>query len=485
MLAAGWGKTLAAAAWAASGPTAGKLAWVSLDEGDSEPRLFWSYVLTALRRSGAVPPENDLAELVPGPAVDEEIIRRILYGISQLPEPVVLVLDDFHNIHDADVLSGVAMLLRYQLPQRRLVLITRMDPVFSLHRLRLSGELTEIRAADLAFSPGEATAMLDQLGVSVAVQLAQLLGRTEGWAAGLRLAALTLQVDPSGSRLAEYAADDGVVADYLADQVFLAQPPPLREFLLRTSILERVTGELADAVSGGEHRGHQYLERLAHANAFVMSLGGAGHWYRYHPMLRAMLQHRLSTEQSETVPLLHRRAALWFAAHDHPVEATRHAVSAADWALLSELLVTRVVGRLVSVERQALGRALDKLPPVDGEDPAEVHLCRAARCLAMSDFAAIWAHVSRAWETLPQLEPHIRPRGAAPVERDPGPRLRRCCRVDQPYWEGTGPFAGRGGRPACGGGVRRNRIEPSWDGPAVGGSRAGSRDFVDPSTGSL
>ena len=137
----GWGKTLAAAAWAASGPTAGKLAWVSLDEGDSDPRLFWSYVLAALRHTGAVPPENDLAELVPGPAVDEEMIRRILYGISQLPEPVVLVLDDFHNIHDADVLSGVATLLRYELPQRRLVLITRMDPVLSLHKLRLSGEL--------------------------------------------------------------------------------------------------------------------------------------------------------------------------------------------------------------------------------------------------------------------------------------------------------------------------------------------------------
>ena len=359
----GWGKTLAAAAWAASGPTAGKLAWVSLDEGDSDPRLFWSYVLAALRLSGAVPPENDLGELVPGPAVDEEMIRRILYGISQLPEPVVLVLDDFHNIHDADVLSGVATLLRYELPQRRLVLITRMDPVLSLHKLRLSGELTEIRAADLAFSPAEATAMLDQLGVSVdAVRLAQLLGHTEGWAAGLRLAALTLQVDPSGSQLAEYAADDSVVADYLADQVFLAQPPPLGDFLLRTSILERVSGELADAVSGGEPGGHQYLERLARANAFVVGLRGVGHWYRYHPMLRGMLQHRLSTEQSVTVPLLHRRAALWFAAHDHPVEATRHAVSAGDWALLSELLVTRVVARLVSVERQALGRVLDKLP---------------------------------------------------------------------------------------------------------------------------
>ena len=406
----GWGKTLAAAAWATSGPVVGKLAWVSLDEGDSDPRLFWSYVLTALRRSGAVPPDNDLAELAPGPAVDEETIRRILYGLSQLPEPVALVLDDFHDIHDADVLSGVEMLLRYPIPQRRLVLITRMDPVLSLHRLRLSGELTEIRAADLAFSPEEAAAMLHQQGVSVdAVRVTQLLEHTEGWPAGLRLAALTLQVDPSGSKLTEYADGDGVVADYLAHQVLLAQPPPLRDFLLRTSVLERVTGELADAVNSSEHRGQQYLERLAYANAFVMGLGGAGHWYRYHPMLRGMLQHRLSTEQPETVPLLHRRAALWLAAHDYPVEAMRHAVSAADWALLSELLVTRVFPRLLSVEREALGRILDKLPTIEGEDPAEAHICRAARCLAKGDFATIGAHVSRAWETLPQLEPDIRP----------------------------------------------------------------------------
>ncbi|HEX3206324.1 MAG TPA: hypothetical protein VHQ68_08805, partial [Propionibacteriaceae bacterium] len=407
---AGWGKTLAAAAWATSGPAVGKLAWVSLDEADSEPRLFWSYVLTALRRSGAVPPDNDLAELMPGPIVDEETIRRILYGISQLPAPFVLVLDDFHDIHDADVLSGVAMLLRYPLPQRRLVLITRMDPMLSLHRLRLSGDLAEIRAADLAFSAEEAMAMLGQQGVSVdAVRLAQLLGHTEGWAAGLRLAALTLQVDPSGSRLAEFADDDVVAADYLTDQVFLSQPAPLREFLLHTSVLERVTGDLADAVSSGEPRGQQYLERLAHANAFVVRLGGAGHWYRYHPMLRAMLQHRLSTDQPDMVPLLHRRAALWFAAHNHVVEAMRHAMSAADWKLLCELLVTRAVPRIYSVERQALGRVLDKLPPAEGEGPAEAHLCRVARCLAKADFATFGAHVSRAWETLPQLEADIRP----------------------------------------------------------------------------
>jgi LuxR family maltose regulon positive regulatory protein len=406
---AGWGKTLAAAAWATSGPAVGKLAWVSLDEADSEPRLFWSYVLTALRRSGAVPPDNDLAELVPGPIVDEETLRRILYGISQLPAPVVLVLDDFHDIRDADVLSGVAMLLRYPLPQRRLVLITRRDPMLSLHRLRLSGELVEIRAADLAFSPEEATAMLGQHGVSVdSVRLAQLLGHTEGWAAGLRLAALTLQVDPSGSRLAEFADDDAVVADYLTDQVFLALPAPLREFLLHTSVLERVTGDLANAVTGGEPRGQQYLERLAHANAFVVRLGGAGHWYRYHPMLRGMLEHRLSTEQPDMVPLLHRRAALWFAAHDHVVEAMRHAMSAADWKVLCELLVTRVVPWIYSVERQALGRVLEKLPPAEGEGPAEAHLCRVARCLAKADFATFGAHVSRAWETLPQLEPDIR-----------------------------------------------------------------------------
>jgi LuxR family maltose regulon positive regulatory protein len=407
---AGWGKTLAAAAWATSGPAVGKLAWVSLDEADSEPRLFWSYILTALRRCGAVPPDNELAELVPGPIVDEETIRRIMYGISQLPAPFVLVLDDFHDIHDADVLSGVAMLLRYPLPQRRLVLITRMDPMLSLHRLRLSGDLAEIRAADLAFSAEEAMAMLGQQGVSVdAVRLAQLLGHTEGWAAGLRLAALTLQVDPTGSRLAEFADDDVVAADYLTDQVFLSQPAPLREFLLHTSVLERVTGDLADAVSSGKHRGRQYLERLAHANAFVMRLGGAGHWYRYHPMLRSMLQHRLSTEQPNIVPLLHRRAALWFAAHDHVVEAMRHAMSAADWKLLCELLVTRAMPRIYSIERQALGRVLDKLPPAEGEGPAEAHLCRVARCLAKADFATFGAHVSRAWETLPQLEADIRP----------------------------------------------------------------------------
>jgi len=407
---AGWGKTLAAAAWATSGPAVGQLAWVSLDEADSEPRLFWSYVLTALRRCGAVPPDNDLAELIPGPIVDEETIRRILYGISQLPAPFVLVLDDFHEIHDADVLSGVAMLLRYPLPQRRLVLITRMDPMLSLHRLRLSGDLAEIRAADLAFRPEEATAMLDQQGVNVdALRLAQVLGHTEGWAAGLRLAALTLQVDPSGSRLAEFTDDDAVVADYLTDQVFLSQPAPLREFLLQTSVLEQITGDLADAVSGGEHRGRQYLERLARANAFVMRLGGAGHWYRYHPMLRSMLRHRLSTEQPNIVPLLHRRAALWFAAHDHMVEAMRHAMSAADWKLLCELLVTRVVPRIYSVERQALGRVLDKLPPAEGEGPAEAHLCRVARCLAKADFATFGVHVSRAWETLPQLEADLRP----------------------------------------------------------------------------
>jgi len=407
---AGWGKTLAAAAWATSGPAVGRLAWVSLDEADSEPRLFWSYVLTALRRCGAVPADNDLAELIPGPIIDEETIRRILYGISQLPAPFVLVLDDFHEIHDADVLSGVAMLLRYPLPQRRLVLITRMDPMLSLHRLRLSGDLAEIRAADLAFSPGEATAMLGQYGVSVdAVRLAQVLGHTEGWAAGLRLAALTLQVDPSGSRLAEFADDDAVVADYLTDQVFLAQPAPLREFLLHTSVLELVTGDLADAVNGSEHRGRQHLERLARANAFVVRLGGAGHWYRYHPMLRSMLQQRLSTEQPNNVALLHRRAALWFAAHDHMVEAMRHAVLASDWKLLCELLVTRVVPRIYSVEREALGRVLDKLPPAEGEGPAEAHLCRVARCLAKGDFATFGAHVLRAWETLPQLEADIRP----------------------------------------------------------------------------
>ncbi len=403
----GWGKTLAAAAWA--GSLRQPLAWISLDDGDGEPRLFWSYVLTALRATGAVPADNPLAELMPGPVVDAEMTRRIVDGLSRLPAPVVLVLDDLHEIGTTPALDGVEVLIRHRIDRLRLVLITRVDPTLPLHRLRLSADLTEVRAADLAFTADEAFAMFANDGLDVsAVPIDRLLERTEGWAAGLRLAALALRRDASGSALTEFAFEDRATADYLADEILAGQPPELRTFLLRTCVVERLTGDLADALTGGGD-GARELERLTHANAFVVALGTEGHWYRYHPMLREMLQHQLSLSEPDLVATLHRRAASWFARHGSPVEAMRHAAAASDWALLGRVLVTRAAPRLVSADREALASVLARLPDADGYDGAEFHLSAAARLFSIRQFAAMAPHLLLAWQTLDGIEPELRP----------------------------------------------------------------------------
>jgi LuxR family transcriptional regulator, maltose regulon positive regulatory protein len=406
----GWGKTLAAAAWAESGRTAAShIAWVSLDDGDSTPFLFWSYVLAALRRTGAVPQDNPLAELVAGPVFDNETTRRIAHGLSRLPRPVALVLDDFQEIHDRVVLHSIDALLRHPISQLRVVLITRSDPMLSLHRLRLNSELTEIRAADLAFRGDEAATLFAQHGVNVNASLTRLLEWTEGWPAGLRLVALSLQHDSSGAQLDGITYESRSVADYLATEVLAAQPDELRRFLLHTSISDKLTGDLANAITADD-KGEQRLDQLERANAFVVGLGGSGHWYRYHPMMRDMLRHQLSMQEPGVVVGLHRRAAKWFAAHDHPVEAMQHAVSARDWKLLGRLLVTRTGPRLLSADRGAVGRILDQLPEADDEDGvAEVYLSRAARSVLRPQFEGLDAHLARAWESLPRIDPDVRP----------------------------------------------------------------------------
>jgi LuxR family transcriptional regulator, maltose regulon positive regulatory protein len=406
----GWGKTLAAAAWAESGPTAAShIAWVSLDDGDSTPLLFWSYVLAALRRTGAVPQENPLAELVAGPVFDNETTRRIAHGLSRLPRPIALVLDDFQEIHDRVVLHSIDALLRHPIPQLRLVLITRSDPMLSLHRLRVNGEVAEIRAADLAFTRDEAATLFAEHGLNVNPSLTQLLEGTEGWPAGLRLVALSLQHGSSGARLDAVSFESRSVADYLATEVLAAQPDELRRFLLHTSITDKLTGDLANAITADD-KGEQRLDQLERANAFVVALGESGHWYRYHPMMRDMLRHQLSMQEPGVVVGLHRRAAKWFATHDQPVEAMRHAVSAGDWQLLGRLLVTRTGPRLLSTDRDAVRRILDQLPEADDEDGvAEVYLCRAARSVLRPHFEGLDAHLARAWESLPRIDPDVRP----------------------------------------------------------------------------
>jgi LuxR family transcriptional regulator, maltose regulon positive regulatory protein len=403
----GWGKTMAAAAWAASRGAGNPAAWVSLDEGDNHEPLFWLYVLAALSRIGAIPSDSPLAGLAPGPTVDEQVLHRIVYGLGQLPTETVLVLDDFEDIQDPAVLRGLNSLLKHPPPKLHLVLVTRVDPVLSIHRLRLSGEVVEIRAAELAFSPQEAAALLAGHNVNVGSSLEQLLERTEGWAAGLRLAGLALQADSSAARIEQLASDDRVAAGYLASEVLAAHTAELRAFLLHTCVVETLTGDLADTLTGGR-KGEQHLDQLERSNAFVVSLSTSSRAYRYHPMLRGMLQQELAIREPDAVPELHRRASLWFARNDQLLLAMRHAAAAADWQLLGRLLVTRAAPRILSVERQALGAILELIPD-DAGVGSLLELCRAVRVVGKGRFAPLGPHVARAWQSLADVEQELQP----------------------------------------------------------------------------
>jgi LuxR family maltose regulon positive regulatory protein len=404
----GWGKTLATAAWAASEQIPGPVAWVSLDDADNEPRQFWAYLAAGIRATSAVPPGNPLAGVAPGIGVADENLRRVTGGLAELPTPIVLVLDDFQVIHDDGVLASVAGLLRHPLPQLRLVLLTRMDPALPLHRLRVAGDLVEIRARDLAFGVEEAGALLATDGVTVDREQARLLvGRTEGWAAGLRLAALFLRRPELERSPEDFAGDDRAVTDYLAEEVLASQPPELRQFLVRTSIADRLTAGLADVLTGGS-RGQQALEALERSNAFVVGLGSDRRWYRYHPLLREMLQHQLAVDEPEAVQLLHRRAAQWFAANGNPITALGHAADAQDWSLLGRLFVTHGAPLLLSTDRAALDAVLARIPAELFATSSELCLCAAARLLYANRFTEIQPHVDLAEVLLEDASQDVR-----------------------------------------------------------------------------
>lgn len=390
---AGWGKTLTTAAWAAGSPGIGPVAWLSVDDGDNEPRSFWNYVLAALRGVLTLPPGNAIAGLDPALGCEEENLRRLAAGIAELPAPVVLVIDDFHLLHEPAVLEGVAALLRHPPRQLRLVLLTRADPALPLHRLRVNDELAEIRARDLAFSATEAARLFAADGVPVPPDQAELLvRRTEGWPAGLRLAALFLRRDGHQRSAEEFAGDDRAVTDYLVEEVLASQPPDLRRFLMRTSVAERVSSGLAEVLTGYP-RCQSVLETLERTNAFVVGLGSDRRWFRYHPLLREMLQHQLSLSEPDTLSGLHRRAALWFADSEAPVEALRHALAAEDWELFGRLFVTHAAPLLVSTERMAVGRLLEAVPPQRSTDSAELALCAAGRLYHAGRFPEMQHHL--------------------------------------------------------------------------------------------
>ena len=332
---AGFGKTTLLADWlsafAAADPV---VAWVSLDETDNDPTLFWSYVIAALQavRPGIGETAMALLHSAQPPSI-ESILTTVINDIAALAHEVVLVLDDYHVIDVQPIHGALAFLLDHLPPRMNLIVASRSDPPLPLSRLRARGELTELRAADLRFTPDEAAAFLNRvMGLELsAADVAALETRTEGWIAGLQLAALSMRgrADVSGF-IAAFTGDARYIVDYLAEEVLLRQPDHVRDFLLQTSLLDRLSGPLCDAVTGRED-GRRMLDALDRDNLFVVPLDDERRWYRYHHLFADVLQAKFRDESPELVPAVHARASEWFARNGQSAEAIRHAFSAGDF----------------------------------------------------------------------------------------------------------------------------------------------------------
>jgi len=318
-----------------------RVAWLSLDEGDSDPTRFLAYLVAALQMIAPTIGAGVVGVLQsPQPPPIEAILTALLNDITTVPDKFILVLDDYHVIDAKSVDTVLTFLLEHLPPQMHLVVTTREDPHLPLARLRVRGQLTELRAADLRFTPAEAAEFLSQvmdLDLS-AEEVAALESRTEGWIAGLQLAALSMRGrDDIAQFVRAFAGDNRYIVDYLVDEVLQRQPAPVRRFLLQTAILDRLHGSLCDAVTGQE-RGQAQLEALERGNFFVVPLDDNRHWFRYHHLFADVLAAHLRAEQPEQVSTLHRRASEWYEHNGSATDAIRHALAAEDFERAADLV---------------------------------------------------------------------------------------------------------------------------------------------------
>ena len=335
---AGSGKTSLLRSWIGEAGLADRAAWVSVRSGWRDQRRFWVSVADALRDTEA---GATLVRAVPeAPELDGwAVAERLLTDLDSLPERIWLVIDDVHELDSAEALRQLELLVMRGPAELRVMLATRREARLGLHRLRLEGELTEIRAADLRFTREEARALLAGAGVVLPDPALTLLHeRTEGWAAGLRLAALSLAGHPDPERFAaEFSGSERTVAEYLLAEVLERQPEEVRQLLLRTSVLEQVSGPLADVLRG-RAGGERILQELEQAGAFVVSVDARRSWFRYHQLFAELLQRELRSSAPSELPALHRAAAQWYAEHGYVVEAVRHAQAGQDWDLAIRIL---------------------------------------------------------------------------------------------------------------------------------------------------
>ena len=356
---AGSGKTVLLRSWAAERDDA--LAWVSVDRGERDAQRFWIELIEALADAAG----DDAVERVSAAPrfAGEVVVERVLDQLDRLADSLVLVIDDLHELGSEDALAWLEMLLGRVPAQLRVVLGTREEPALGLHRLRLDGELTELRAADLRFSLDETAAVLRAGDVALSdAAVASLHERTEGWPAGVRLAAISLTAHPDPERfVVEFSGSERTVAGYLLTEVLARQPPDVRDLLLRTSILERVSGPLADALTGGTGA-EATLQRLEDQNAFVTALDAARSWFRCHHLFADLLGLELRHAAPETIPSLHRAAAAWHEQEGHVVEAVRHHQAAEDWAPAARLLVDNYLTLTMDGRSETLRALLGAFP---------------------------------------------------------------------------------------------------------------------------
>ena len=378
---AGFGKTTLLAEWlAVAAADERSVAWLSLDQRDNDPALFWTYLVAALNTGVPGVGSGALSVLQPPQPPNEAGLVALLNDLDAISNDVVLVLDDYHVIDARDVQDGMAFLLEHLPPQIHLVIASRTDPPLPLARLRGRGELAEIRAADLRFTPGEAAAYLNEvmgLGLTAA-DVAALEGRTEGWIAALQLAALSMQGREDVTAFIDgFAGDDRYIVDFLAEEVLQRQPEHVQHFLLQTSILDRLSGPLCDAVTG-QDGGKAKLAALERGNLLLVPLDDRRQWYRYHQLFADVLHARLRDEQPDDVPDLHRRASGWHEQNGEPSEAIRHALAAGDFGRAADLVelaipAMRRIRQEVAVLRLARAAARRGGP---GQARAQRRVCR-------------------------------------------------------------------------------------------------------------
>lgn len=347
---AGFGKTTLLSEWVVG--CRRPVAWLSLDKGDSEPPRFWTYLIAALQTieagmgeaalamlQSAQPPPAAFASATEAQAI-EAILTTLINEIELLPEGLVLVLDDYHVIEAQLIHDGLSFLLDHLPPQMHLVIATRADPPLHLAHLRGSGELTELRSTDLRFTRDEATEFLNRaMGLQLSADdVAALAARTEGWIAGLQMAGVSMQGrhDP-GSFARSLTGSSRHILDYLTEEVLRRQPDIVQSFLLQTSILDRQTGPLCDAVTGQDD-GQATLERIERANLFIVPLDDERSWYRYHRLFADLLRARLQETLPGQVLGLHRRAAMWYEQNHFSSEAVHHALATKDFCLAADVI---------------------------------------------------------------------------------------------------------------------------------------------------